>query len=149
MRLSERIFHAVLFEAVALLCIAILIPLISEVDVQKSVTIGLFLSLAAMVWNVTFNAMFDRAMVLLRGTLTKSLRLRVLHATLFEASFVALTLPPVAWWLELTLWSAVQLEAAIIVFVLIYTFVFNLIFDRTRPYVHRLLAVRRASRRDA
>jgi uncharacterized membrane protein len=149
MRLSERIFHAVLFEAVALLCIAILIPLISEVDVQKSVTIGLFLSLAAMVWNVTFNAMFDRAMVLLRGTLTKSLRLRVLHATLFEASFVALTLPAVAWWLELTLWDAVQLEAAIIVFILIYTFVFNMFYDRIRPHVHRLLAARRASRRDA
>ena len=38
--------------------------------------------------------------------------------------------PAFAWWLDLTLWEAFVMDIGLIVFFLIYTFVFNWVFDR-------------------
>lgn len=132
MSLAGRIVHAVLYEIFALLSIAMLLPLISHVDVQKSLILGVFFSLAAMLWNVAFNTVFDWYLARIRNDKRKSVAVRVVHALLFEGTFVALTLPVLAWALGLTLWGAVKLEAVLIVFITIYTFLFNITFDWSR-----------------
>lgn len=129
MSITGRILHAVLYEVFALLSIAVLLPLISHVDVQKSLALGVFFSIVAMLWNVVFNAAFDWYLDKIRNNTDKSFAVRVVHALLFEGSLVALTLPVLAWALQLTLWEAVKLEAVLIVFITVYTFVFNLAFD--------------------
>lgn len=127
-----RMLHAVLFEVFALLSIAMLLPLISHVDVQKSLILGVFFSLAAMLWNVVFNMTFDWYLATIRKTVHKSVAVRVVHALLFEGTFVALTLPVLAWVPGLTLWDAMKLEAVLIVFIVVYTFFFNIVFDWSR-----------------
>jgi uncharacterized membrane protein len=38
--------------------------------------------------------------------------------------------PLFAWWLQISLWQALVLDVALIAYFLVYTFVFNLAFDR-------------------
>ena len=59
MSFAGRIVHAVLFEIFALISIALILPLITHIDAQKSLMLGVFFSLAAMLWNVVFNITFD------------------------------------------------------------------------------------------
>ncbi len=132
MSFAGRMVHAVLFEVFALLSNALLLPLISHVDVQKSLILGVFFSLAAMLWNLVFNMTFDWFLVTIRKNAHKSVFVRMVHALLFEGTFVALTLPVLAWALSLTLWDAMKLEAALIAFIFIYTFFFNIVFDWLR-----------------
>ncbi|WP_170546021.1 PACE efflux transporter [Ruegeria arenilitoris] len=140
MSFAGRMVHAVLFEVFALLSIALLLPLISHVDVQKSLILGVFFSLAAMLWNVIFNMTFDWYLAKVRKNTHKSAAVRVVHALLFEGTFVALTLPVLAWALGLTLWSAIKLEAVLIVFVTVYTLVFNIVFDWSRGKLSNQIA---------
>ena len=132
MSFAGRIVHAVLYEIFALLCIAHLLPLITHADVQKSLVMGVFFSLAALLWNVIFNVTFDWFLVNIRQNTHKSAAVRVAHALLFEGTFVVLTLPVLAWVLGLTLWGAMKLEAVLIIFITVYTFVFNIVFDWSR-----------------
>ena len=132
MRLSGRILHAILYEVFALLCIALLLPLISHADMQKSLIMGMFFSMAAMLWNVAFNMFFDWYLANVRNKTDKTAMVRVTHALLFEGTFVALTLPVLAWALGLSLWEAIKLEAVLIVFIVAYTFLYNLVFDWSR-----------------
>ena len=132
MSFAGRMVHAVFFEIFALLSIALLLPLISEVGMQKSLILGGLFSLAAMLWNVVFNLMFDWYLAKVRQNTRRSATVRVVHALLFEGTFVTLTLPVLAWALGVTLWDAVKLEAALIVFIVLYTFLFNIVFDWSR-----------------
>lgn len=132
MSFAGRIVHAVLYEIFALLSIALLLPLISHADVQKSLIMGIFFSLAALLWNVIFNVTFDWYLVNIRKNTHKSATVRVIHALLFEGIFVALTLPVLAGVMGLTLWGAMKLEAVLIIFVTVYTIVFNTVFDWSR-----------------
>ena len=38
--------------------------------------------------------------------------------------------PLFAWWLDISLWNAFVLDLGLIVFFMIYTYLFNLLFDR-------------------
>lgn len=40
-----------------------------------------------------------------------------------------MTIPLFAWWLDISLWQAVVLDAGFLLFFLIYTFIFNWGFD--------------------
>ena len=59
MSFAGRIVHAVLFEIFALISIALILPLITHIDAQKSLMLGVFYSLAELLWNVVFNITFD------------------------------------------------------------------------------------------
>ena len=132
MRLTDRIIHAVLYEVIALLCLALILPLLLNVGVQKSLLLGVFFSVVAMIWNIVFNTVFDWGLLAVKGETRKSVRVRMLHAVLFEATFVGLTLPVVMFAMGITLYGALKLEAAVLVFVLVYTFFFNLVYDGLR-----------------
>ncbi|MES0810141.1 PACE efflux transporter [Roseibium sp. SCPC15] len=132
MKFAGRMAHAVLYEIFALLSIALLLPIVSEADMQKSLILGLFFSLAAMLWNVVFNFAFDWWLANIRRDTHKSAAVRVVHALLFEGALVAMTVPVLAWVMRLTLWETLQLEAVLIVFIVFYTFFFNIVFDWSR-----------------
>jgi uncharacterized membrane protein len=61
------------------------------------------------------------------------MRLRILHATLFEASLLVLTIPMVAWWLDMGLWAAFLADIGFAFFFLIYAFMYNWIYDVVFP----------------
>ncbi|MDE1249854.1 PACE efflux transporter [Vibrio aestuarianus] len=138
MSVKERIFHAVVFELTAL---AILIPLSALITGQGSgdlAMVGAGLSLLAVVWNYQYNILFDRLFGSDRSG--RSAKIRLLHTTGFEGGLVFVSIPAIAWVLEITLWQALILDIGFLVFFFIYTMVFNWCYDKWQPY--KLLSLR-------
>ena len=86
-------------------------------------------SAIALAWNLAYTHLFEawEARQTRRG---RSLARRIARALGFEAGLIVMLVPLFAWWLEISLWQALLLDFGLIVFFLIYTFVFNLAFDR-------------------
>ena len=59
----------------------------------------------------------------------RSLGRRVAHAIGFEGGLIVWLVPTIAWWLEVSLWQALVMDLSLMVFFLVYTFVFNWLFD--------------------
>jgi len=129
----DRVRHALTFEAVAL---AIFIPgsaaLFGRPPGDMGV-IGVASATIATLWNFVFNMGFDRALLRLRGSVDKTMALRVAHTFLFEAGLVVMLIPMIAWYLEISLWAALLMDVAIVVFYLVYGFFFNIAYDRIFP----------------
>ncbi len=87
---------------------------------------SLAISMTAMVCNYLYNLLFDKALVALnRPVNVRPTWMRVLHAVLFELSLLTLTVPFVAWWLDLTLWHALIADIGFALFFLVYAFVYT------------------------
>jgi len=131
---ADRIRHAILFEIIGL---ATCVPLAAWILGKGLLQVGslsIVLSLIAMMVNYVFNVLFDRALLRLgRPVNVRPVWLRVLHATLFEASLVVLTLPLVAWWLDMTLLAAFLTDLGFMLYFLVYAFVYNWVYDVVFP----------------
>jgi uncharacterized membrane protein len=129
----DRVRHALLFEAVAL---AIFIPgsaALFDQPLDHMGVIGIASATLATLWNFVFNVGFDRAMLRLRGSVEKTMALRVAHTLLFEAGLVVMLIPLIAWYLDIGLWAALLMDVAIVIFYLVYGFLFNIAYDRMFP----------------
>lgn len=85
-------------------------------------------SLIAILWNLAWNTLFE-AWEARQATRGRSIGRRVCHAIGFEGGLIVFIVPLFAWWLGISFWEALVLDAGLIVFFLVYTFVFNLAFD--------------------
>jgi len=129
----DRVRHALLFEAVAL---AIFIPgsaMLFGQPLEHMGVIGIVSATIATLWNFIFNMGFDRALLRLRGSVRKTMALRVAHTLLFEAGLVIMLIPMIAWYLDIGLWAALLMDVAIVVFYLGYGFLFNIAYDAVFP----------------
>ncbi|MDT4865016.1 Chlorhexidine efflux transporter [compost metagenome] len=55
---------------------------------------------------------------------------RIAHAIGFELGFIVALVPLFAWWLDIGWWHALVLDLGLSLFFLVYTFLFNLAFDK-------------------
>lgn len=129
----ERIFHAVLFEVFAVLLTIVGLILFTEHQLMAVSGLVILISLIAMVWNFIFNWIFDYFFPASRET--RGLKIRLLHVTLFEGGLLCMTLPLVAYILQVSLWQAFMIDLAMTVFIVIYTLIFNYIYDHTRAMI--------------
>lgn len=132
MSTKERVFHAVVFELTAL---ALLIPISILITGQGSGDLALVaagLSILAVLWNYQYNILFDRLFGTNRSG--RSAKIRLLHTTGFEGGLVFVSIPAIAWFLEITLWQALILDIGFLVFFFVYTIVFNWCYDKWQPY---------------
>ena len=131
--IADRVRHALAFEIIGL---AIFIPLFSWI-LQKSAdemgVIGVVSAFTATSWNFVYNWGFDLAMLRWAKTLHKTVAVRVLHALVFAAGLIVLLIPFIAWYLDISLWAALLVVIAIVVFYLVYAFFFNVAYDRVFP----------------
>ena len=128
--LAERIGHALAFEVIALLICAPLFSWLMNTTMTEMGALTLAISLIAMVWNVVYNAGFDRLQR--RIGFTRTLTVRVLHAAVFETGLIIVAVPLAAVWLNITLWQAFVLDIGLLAFFLPYTMVFNWVYDTLR-----------------
>jgi len=133
----ERVMHAVLFEVVANILVFIILMVFASAAPAQSGVLTLVSSFVAMAWNYLFNLLFDT--VQQRVGFKKGLLVRSLHAILFEAGLLLVLVPFAAWWLEVTLLTAIRLELGLVLFFLIYTLLFNLAWDLSRDRLVNLL----------
>jgi len=129
----DRVRHALMFEAVAL---AIFIPgsaVVFNQPMNHMGVIGIASATIATLWNFVFNMGFDRAMLRLRGSVQKTMAIRIAHTFLFEAGLVVMLIPMIAWYLGIGLWAALLMDLAIVTFYLVYGFLFNIVYDWMFP----------------
>ena len=131
----ERVFQALLFE---LLAVALCTPLFAWLMHKTLFDMGVVTvvnCLLALVWNVIFNAGFDR----LRARLgwQQNPWVRGLHAVLFEGGLIVISVPLIAWWLNMRLVDALWLDLGVLLFFLPYTYVFHWLYDHARDVVQR------------
>lgn len=92
------------------------------------------ISMTAMVCNYLYNLIFDKVLVALKHPVNvRPAWMRALHAVLFELSLLTITVPFVAWWLDLTLWHALIADIGFALFFLVYAFVYNWVYDIVFP----------------
>ncbi|PVH30090.1 PACE efflux transporter [Pararhodobacter oceanensis] len=130
---ADRIRHAISFEIIGLLIITPAGAWIFNTPMHEIGVVAIVGASIATMWNYLFNLGFDRIMHRRLGHTRKTVRLRVLHACLFEAGLLTVLLPFIAWYLGLTLWQALIMDLSFAGFYLVYTFVFNWIYDVVFP----------------
>ena len=125
----RRVVYVTLYEAIAIVMASLGLALMSGQGLMHSGILAVMTSAVAVVWNLVYNQAFEwwEARRAVRG---RSLGRRVLHAVGFEGGLVALLVPLMAWWLDVSLWQALVMDLGLVVFFLVYTFVFNWGFDQ-------------------
>ena len=124
----RKVFHATLFELIAIVIVTLGMKLISDASTAQSGGLALSTSLVALSWNMLFNTLFER-WERQQASRERSVRRRVAHAVLFEAGLVLMTVPMIAWWLDMGWWQALVTDLGIVAFFLVYGFSFNWVFD--------------------
>lgn len=128
--LLERVLHALCFEIIAVILCA---PALAWIMGKPLLAMGVLtagISLVAMVWNIIYNALFER-IESARGWV-RTPGIRALHAIGFEVGLVLAVVPMAALWLSISLWDAFLLDIGLLLFFLPYTYFYNLGYDRVR-----------------
>jgi uncharacterized membrane protein len=126
--LKRRVIYITLYEGLAIVAASAGLSLMSGQGLGHSGPLAVVASVIAVIWNLVFNALFERweSRRAVRG---RSVKRRIAHAIGFEGGLVAFLVPVFAWWLDVTLWHALVMDLGLVVFFLVYTFVFNWVFD--------------------
>jgi uncharacterized membrane protein len=127
--IQRKIVYVTLYEGIAILCASIGLAAMTGAGAGKSTALAVASSVVAVLWNLAFNTLFEawESRQAVRG---RSLKRRIAHALGFEGGLALVLVPMFAWWLGVSLWEALVFDAALLVFFLVYTFVFNWAFDR-------------------
>ena len=127
--IKRKVVYITLYEIFAIAMSTTGLALLSGAGMGHAGVAAVAASVIAVVWNLVYNTLFERweARQATRG---RSVMRRVAHAIGFEGGLVITLVPLFAWWLNISLWQAFVLDLGLIVFFLVYTFVFNLAFDK-------------------
>ena len=125
---KRRVVFVSLYEVIAISVSSLLFMAIGQ-GAGASGAMAVAASVIAIVWNVTFNTLFERweARQRVKG---RSVLRRVVHAVGFEGGLALVLIPLMAWWFGVGLWEATLMEAGLLLFFLVYTYAFNWAFDR-------------------
>jgi uncharacterized membrane protein len=131
--ITERILQAIGFELLAILICTPLLAWIMDKPMLEMGVVTVVIAALALAWNVVFNGLFDR--MLKRFEIAHTAWVRVVHALLFEGGLVAVGVPLIAWWLNVSLWQAFLLDIGVLLFFLPYTYVYHWVYDVVRERV--------------
>lgn len=102
---------------------------LSGSDALQSLPVAVMVSLAAVIWNFIYNTGFE-AWERHKKIEERTVLIRSAHAIGFEGGLVLICLPLYMLWYGVGVYEAFMMEVALLLFFLVYTFVFTLIFDR-------------------
>lgn len=125
---KRKIVYVSLYELIAVIFTSFALAVLANHDVSYASVAAVAASVIAIVWNLVYNTAFEywESRQTKRG---RSVLRRMAHAIGFEVGLVLTLVPLFAWWLDVSLWHAFVLDLGMIVFFLVYTFIFNLVFD--------------------
>ena len=127
--IRRKIVYVTLFETFALLISSTGLAAGSSSSLPHASVAAVASSVIAVAWNLVYNTAFERweARQTVRG---RSFKRRAAHAIGFELGFIITLVPLFVWWLDISWWHALVLDLGLSLFFLVYTFVFNLGFDK-------------------
>ena len=130
----ERVQYTVAFEVILM---AILVPagaLLLDKSIAEVGVLGVILVLKAMVMGLIYNWFFDRFDAKSgRVASDRSTMGRILHAVGFEMSLLITSIPIYMWWFDFSVLQAISTDIVVTTFVVGYTYVFSLVYDRKFP----------------
>ena len=124
---KRRAIYVSVYEFLAIVITAIILAALGQSAVSAG-ALSVITSVTAIVWNLTFNALFE-AWERRQTKRGRSVARRVVHAIGFEGGLALIMVPFMAWWMGITLWQALLLDVGLLLFFLVYTFVFAWVFD--------------------
>ncbi len=124
---KRRIVHALSYEIILLVIIAIALSFIFEVRMEVTGTLGIAMAVTSVVWNMVFNHFFEKYEQ--RKKLQRTIRVRILHAIGFEGGLMLATIPMVAYAMDMTILQAILLDLGMTSCILVYTFIFQWCYD--------------------
>ncbi len=128
----ERMIHAVLYEITSVIFAGLVLFLFTNYSMSAVSTTMLVIITVSMLWNMLFNYLFDRVFTGKREQ--RSMKTRMVHTLFFEGGLVLLTTPIIAYMLNVSVWTALMMDLGITFAVMVYTYVFNWIYDHARLY---------------
>ncbi|MGH8485663.1 MAG: PACE efflux transporter [Pseudomonas sp.] len=126
---ARKVVQAILYEAIAVLCVAPALSLAFDAGMAHSALLSLILSAVALAWSMLYNWAFEYWEAR-QSQRRRTVWRRFLHAFGFEGGLVLILLPVVAGWLQISLWAALLTNLTLFLFFFIYAFVFQWGFDR-------------------
>lgn len=98
-------------------------------DAQESLPVAVIISTVAVIWNYVYNTAFE-AWESRNQVKVRTLKIRCSHAIGFEGGLILVCLPLYMLWYGVGVWTALSMEATLLLFFLVYTFIFTLLFDQ-------------------
>ncbi|MBS98298.1 MAG: hypothetical protein CMI01_06440 [Oceanospirillaceae bacterium] len=126
--IKRKLVYVTVFEVGGIGLSMVLVTLLGH-DPALAGGVAVGASVIAMLWNLVWNTGFEfwEARQIVRG---RSFKRRALHALGFELGLTIMLVPAIAWWLAISWWEALLLDIGLTLVFVVYTFVFNLGFDR-------------------
>lgn len=130
---KRRIVHALSYELILLLMIAVALSFIFNLPLELTGGLGIAMAITSVLWNMLFNHYFEKFEA--KHGLKRDIKVRILHAIGFEGGLMLATIPMVAYALQISLWQAIVLDFAMTLCILVYTFVFQWVYDHLEARV--------------
>lgn len=130
MTARERFLHAILFEFFAIIFTVMFTTILTNHHMVALTGLIISISIIAMVWNFIFNWAFDK--IVTGERIDRKLGIRIIHSVLFEGGLLIFTIPLVMYMLNIGLWEAFMMDIGMTLFILIYSVIFNWIYDHLR-----------------
>ena len=124
---KRRIIHALSYEVILLVIIAIALSFIFEAPMEVTGTLGVAMAVTSVFWNMIFNHFFEKFEA--KRKLKRTVGVRILHAIGFEGGLMLATIPMVAYALDMGIWQAILLDFGMTTCILVYTFIFQWGYD--------------------
>lgn len=124
---KRRIIHALSYEIILLVIIAIALSFIFDMPMEVTGTLGIAMAVTSVIWNMVFNHFFEKFEA--KRQLKRTVGVRILHAIGFEGGLMLATIPMVAYALDMPIWQAILTDFSMTLCILIYTFIFQWCYD--------------------
>lgn len=124
---KRRIVHALSYEIILLVIIAIALSLIFKMPMEVTGILGIVMAVTSVIWNMIFNHFFEKLEA--KRKFQRTVGVRILHAIGFEGGLMLATIPMIAYALQMSLWEAIVLDFSLTLCILVYTFIFQWCYD--------------------
>lgn len=136
--LKRRLLYVTVFELLGIVFATLVLMALSGGAAQDSLPVAIIVSTAAVVWNFIYNTFFE-SWEARQQIKERTLKIRSAHAIGFEGGLFVFCLPVYMLWYGVGVWTALTMEAALLLFFLVYTFVFTWLFDQVFTLPHQQL----------
>ena len=130
---KRRIVHALSYEIILLVIIAIALSFIFDLPMEVTGTLGMVMAVTSVFWNMTFNHFFEKFEA--KRHLKRTVCVRILHAIGFEGGLMLATIPMVAYAMDMSIGQAILLDLSMTLCILVYTFIFQWCYDAIEDHL--------------
>lgn len=134
--IKRRLVYVTIFELLGILFSTMVLMALSGGDAEESLPVAIIVSSIAVIWNYIYNTGFE-SWESRCNVLERTFKIRCIHAIGFEAGIFLLCLPLYMFWYGVGVWKAIAMESTLLLFFLVYTFVFTLLFDKVFTLQHQ------------